>query len=1481
MAGVSLTSHEGYHVGDAVYFNHPTECWVRGTLTTIIRVTKKDGFTHVLYGCSAVVSARYLPSLSENPSLVHVYPLQQQDVHHIIESCVEPTEHNTLNDLLDLSYLHDATLLEQVRVRYYENLIYTHIGPITLALNPYDFTLPNYTDNNMAKYVMEGPKVIDAPSKNLPHAWTVAHYSYWRMCSDKRNQSVIVSGESGAGKTETAKIVVKYIGVVSTAQCSLQEKSGAEELTHKVNLTSPILEAFGNAKTKKNDNSSRFGKFMKVFFKQSPTGGVMTGASITVYLLERSRIVTHSKGERGYHSFYQLLASNGDAVKNRRLNKLQLSCAEDYRCTAVGNATTIEGVNDAKDFEDVMRAMEFVGMTEAECNAVWNTVGAVLHLLSLEFKALTDDECCVDMTAQNTAVHVRMAKELLGLPDDTFFKELVTTTQLTRGETIVRKLRVAQALDLCEGIAKVLYEALFLWLVGRINELIKSPSEDEREEMPWIGLLDIFGFENFSNGNSFEQLCINLANEALQNHYNSIVFTRDIEECHKEGINTEGVVFYDNQPCMDLICGVDFSGCGPGGSSRTTNKMSILHLLDEESSLAKGSDLAFREKVCDAYGGRLLDGKGGHPNFLRVKTDRSSFVVRHYAGNVTYNVEGFRAKNCDATKQTLKDAICSSTIPFVASLLDRKASGAGMAGKATVSAFFKKQLVQLMTELNGTHPHWIRCIKPHVSKKPRMFNGCEVMTQMRSAGVLETIKIRQNSFSVRLPFADFLRAHKVLTLELHPSVLAFCRSLSVTLAGFQAPFPANASEGEMVREILRRAGSDSNSQGQVGRTKVFLRMETSQHLASIVRTAQKGCLLMIQAATRWTSSCGTAHRKYLRHQLQLVAAALRSICSQLWMRRMELRQKENYFLTVFRWILLVQNAEAERRSCLEEEEGTTHLLLLHSADKERDAITHLLLKRREEEDAAIQRALIIMESEARCALEKDGVVSLKCLYEAMGLIILEENARDDLELEETMERRSTLEHAQREMNRHLALWFVHVTEKQRLELLETEGAHRRRTTEEESTTFALLCGLHRLLLSETMARGFLLEEESDAFSDWRQGWDSEWLRMEKLWLARNCITGRRMILLLQKSEVEARRRVEYLYNHSVVELLEAAVQGEARALESERERLALEEEERRLLEEEAHFIANEEERRRFNAIREAAQQHWSNLLEEERLVKEIKRVEKANQTILAAKAELTREYTLLCRRKEIAGGRSSPMANKFRDMRELEEHRHHQKALSHKLATNQKLLLDMERNLMVFRSKTSLRPPSRQTPSLVQSTSSPQPREDISLHALQHVSVSGEGSLHLIHRMHLMKGLANSRARESSRMPGALTAANRLEVYRKSRERRKREASAAQITKTKAPSPCSDCAEREMRTRLTSAQRPPPVDYCLQRNPFEDDWAPAPPDADALYWVSTPQGERVPLLPVEKYNFSGPRDNDTNGCGCRDYRDPYLYCFAR
>ncbi|EKG07640.1 myosin heavy chain, putative [Trypanosoma cruzi] len=1481
MAEASVTSHDGYCVGDAVYFNHPTECWIRGTLNIIKRVTKRDGFTHILYGCSAVTSDRYLPSLSETPSLVHVYPLKKQDIHHIIDSCVEPTEHTTLNDLLELSYLHDATLLEQVRVRYYENLIYTHIGPIALALNPYDYTLPNYTDDNMPKYVMEGSKVIEAPSKNLPHAWTVAHYSYWRMCTDGLNQSITVSGESGAGKTETAKIVLKYIGVVSTAQCGSQEKSGAEEITKKVNLTSPILEAFGNAKTRRNDNSSRFGKFMKVFFRQSPTGGVMTGASIKVYLLERSRVVTHGKGERGYHSFYQLLANNGEAAKRHRLSQLQLTRAEDYRCTAVGNATIIEGVNDADDFEEVMRAMEFVGMSEAECNAVWNTVGAVLHLLSLQFKALNDDECCIDMNAQNVEMHLRMVKELLGLPDDVLFKELVTTTQLTRGETIVRKLRLTQAVDLCEGIAKVLYEALFLWLVARINELIIPSSQDEEKRMQWIGLLDIFGFENFSSGNSFEQLCINLANETLQNHYNSIIFTRDIEECHKEGINTEGVLFYDNQPCLDLICGVDFSGCGPGGSSKTTNKMSILHLLDEESSLAKGSDLTFREKVCDLYGGRLLDGKGGHPNFLRLKTDRSSFVIRHYAGDVTYNVEGFRVKNCDATKEVLKGAIRSSTISFVASLLSSKTSDSGLAVKSTVGSFFKNQLVQLMTEINGTHPHWIRCIKPHSTKKPRMFNGNEVMTQMRSAGVLETIKIRQNSFSVRLPFAEFLRAHKVLMTNLHPMVSKYCQTLNMKLTEFQIPFHPHDTEEEKIREILRRAGVNSNAQAQVGRSKVFLKLEISQHLASIVRAVQNGCMLMIQAAARCIFSCRTLHVHYLRRQHQIITAAVFSHRSRLQMRLLELREKEQYLLNAFRVILLVQKDEMEARIALEENERAEHRILFGKAKEEKDGIIQLLLKRREEQDVVEQQTFAEVESQTRCDIEEAELISRQYLYEGTRLLTLEENARDDVEVEESMERRSSFEHGYMQIKRHLAAWLMQVANKQQLDFLAAEDTQRRITTQEESTTFNMFCTLYDLILSELLARVSLAKEEKDAFSDWCKSWDTEWLHVEKLWLARKSITDRRMILLLQKKERDARINLERSYNYSIMELLESLSQNEQDALRREKERLALEEEERMLLEEEALFLAREEEKRRFNAVREAAQQLWQNVLEDKRLVREIRRHEERTKGIFAAKAQLTREYTLMCRRKEIAKGKAITGLNGAGDRKKLEEYLHKQNILSQALANHQRLLLEMETNLVEFRSKTSLNSPLRRSPSLLGPAGFIKAREDFSLYSLKNVSVSTEGSMNLIHRMSMVKELACSRARGPSMTPGAIAAANRLEVYRQNRERRKRETSETMIRQNAIMPLRAEREENSMSTCLKSERGVHSMDYFLHRNPLKDDWVPGPTDSKGLYWMFTPNGERVPLPSIEKCNSSGVYINDEHNCACGNSPEPYFPSFSR
>ncbi|ORC89982.1 myosin heavy chain [Trypanosoma theileri] len=1446
MTDISLQSNNGYHVGDTIYFKHPTESWIRGSLTTIKRVSKKDGFTRVVYGCSSLLQECYMGDLLNDPSLLHVYPLQEEDIHHILESCKEPTAFNTLNDLLDLAYLHDATLLEQVRVRYYENLIYTHIGPIMLALNPYDFTLPNYTEDKMPKYIAEGSSVIEGRSQNLPHAWTVAHYSYWRMCSDNYNQSIIVSGESGAGKTETAKIVVKYIGAVSTTQCSLKEKASIEEMTKKVRLTSPILEAFGNAKTRRNDNSSRFGKFMKVFFKPSPNGAVVTGSLINVYLLERSRVVTHGFDERGYHSFYQLLARDNSTEKQQRLDQLQLNSAENYQCTSIGGATIIEGVNDANDFNDVMQAMRFVGMSTTDIDQVWNTVGVVLHLLSLKFKTVTDDECCIDMTEKDAKLHIQMVKELLGLSDDIFFKELTTTTHLTRGETIIRKLRQSQALDLCEGVAKALYESLFLWLVGRINELIKPPQVSNQSLVSWIGLLDIFGFENFSHGNSFEQLCINLANETLQNHYNSVVFTRDMDECRKEGINTENVVFYDNQPCLDLICGLDFSSCGPNGGSKITNKMSILHLLDEESVLAKGNDLSFREKICDLYGGRLLDGKGGHSNFLRVKTDRSSFIIKHYAGDVIYNVDGFRAKNSDTTKESLKDAIRSSTIPFIASLLNQKSSETVMSVKYTVGSFFKNQLIQLMNEINGTHPHWIRCIKPHSSKKPHMFNGNEVMVQMRSAGVLETVKIRQNSFSVRLPFVDFVKAHRVILTSISPIIASLGHFDEYDVKKFQTSFPLNLFDREAALEIMRRTGVHSFNQGQVGKTKVFLKANVSQHLSSIVRAIQRGCILTIQTALCQYRSRREVHIRHLRLQLRIITATIYALHSQHEMRQRELHQKERYLLQTFRGILLLQNNELEERNLLEKEQHDAFSVIQEMSVKDHADIHERWFKQKQKEYQAKREALEDAENSSRSLFLTDEAISRGLLRELMGFNISEKDGRDDIELEEAMERKTSLGNAYEVFLLRLKQWFLQKVEEERLKLVDLEMEYRKKVQRYEHHNLCCILAFIDLFLEELSSRTSIIREEECCFEEYADTWAKEWTEVEKHWWTRKSIIDRRALLLLQRTEAEVRLGTESAYNKSLTALIEALVENERVARQRENERLELEEEERMLLVEESLAREREEERQRNDAVRKAAQMLWQNMLEDQRLVKEVKRMEEHINKIRMAQAQLTREYTLLCRRREIAQRKSGPVVKNAIEMKELEEYRQKQKNLSHSLLTAQQKLLEMQDKIMTFRYSNRLESLTHKEPSEIQCNELPALQEDVSLLSLRRMSVSEEGSMNLIHRMNITTGMAHSWARESSVSSSTISAFNRLQVYRRSRDQQKR-LNLQMMTDTTPKS-----QKQDSKSRL-------PTDYCemtknnfIERNPFKSDWSPGVPDRYGTYWVYTPNGDRVPLVPFEK-----------------------------
>eukprot|EP00760_Papus_ankaliazontas_P021731 PhM_4_TR18728/c2_g6_i1/m.11802/K10357/MYO5; myosin V len=630
--------------GMSCFAYHPEHAWVAAT------VTSWDGKTGSV---TCTEGKQTVTKLKED----HIFVLDQEVMKE------------EKDDLLHLAVLHDSTLLACLKTRYMKDIVYTNIGSIVVALNPFNFKIPWYMDAKMPDYLAEGERI----ENNLPHSWAVAHNTFYEMRNDSCDQCVLVSGESGAGKTEASKIVMKYLGAVSSLHGDDKEKQAGTVVGQRMMQSNPILEAFGNAKTVRNDNSSRFGKFMKIKFNGE---GFLTGADITKYLLEKSRIITAAPNERVYHSFYNLL-------KGPDREKFGLEPLSTYKTVNSGKCTDVHGMDDSQDYVVVCESMEQCGLRKDEINSLWQTLGGILTLQNLDVQP--DDEGA-KMDATNEALAVRAA-EMWKIDPTTLKNELLTTTIVVNKEATVKVLNPVKAIDARDSLCKATYDNVFSTLVDRINKTIDTPDCTN-----WIGLLDIFGFEDFEI-NSFEQLCINLTNETLQGHYNSYIFTRDMEECRAEGINVDSVEFPDNTPCIDLMA-------AKGG---------ILALLDEECSLGKGTDMGFLDNITLKFNSK-------NPFFEKKRLAKSSFVVHHYAGSVSYEVENFLEKNRDTLKDSFKLLMRSSTDALVASLLPSPEEATGRA--LTVGGFFKNQLHKLMDLINSTNPHWIRCVKPHPAKKP-------------------------------------------------------------------------------------------------------------------------------------------------------------------------------------------------------------------------------------------------------------------------------------------------------------------------------------------------------------------------------------------------------------------------------------------------------------------------------------------------------------------------------------------------------------------------------------------------------------------------------------------------------------------------------------------------------------------------------------------------------------------------------------------
>ncbi|RLN39590.1 myosin-1-like [Panicum miliaceum] len=623
-----------------------------------------------------------------------------------------------VDDLMQLSYLSEPSVLYNLQYRYSQDMIYTKAGPVLVAVNPFK------------KVSLYGTEYIDAyrnKTMDSPHVYAIADAALREMKRDEVNQSIIISGESGAGKTETAKIAMQYLA-------SLGGGSGIE---YEILQTNPILEAFGNAKTLRNDNSSRFGKLIEIHFS---TTGRICGAMIQTFLLEKSRVVQCAVGERSYHIFYQLCAGAPASLRE----KLNLKKVDEYKYLKQSCCYSIAGVDDAQMFRTVTEAMNIVHISKEDQENVFAMVSAVLWLGDVSFSVIDNEnhvEIIVDEASKTVA-------ELLGCSIEDLNLALSKRHMKVNSENIVQKLTLAQATDTRDALAKSVYASLFEWLVEQIN---KSLSVGKRRTGRSISILDIYGFESFDK-NSFEQFCINYANERLQQHFNRHLFKLEQEEYVEDGIDWAKVDFEDNQDCLNLF---------------EKKPLGLLSLLDEESTFPNATDLTFANKLKQHLNSNsCFRGERG-----------KAFAVHHYAGEVAYDSSGFLEKNRDLLHMDSIQLLakCKSSLPqmFASKMLAQSdnsisvpyRSSAADSQKLSVAMKFKGQLFQLMQRLESTTPHFIRCIKPNNLQLPAIYEQGLVLQQLKCCGVLEVVRISRSGYPTRMTHQKFARRYGFLLLE--------------------------------------------------------------------------------------------------------------------------------------------------------------------------------------------------------------------------------------------------------------------------------------------------------------------------------------------------------------------------------------------------------------------------------------------------------------------------------------------------------------------------------------------------------------------------------------------------------------------------------------------------------------------------------------------------------------------------------------------
>jgi len=753
-----------------------------------------------------------------------------------------------LDDLVNLIRLDEESILDSLRARFDRDLPYTLCGQICVSVNPFKW-LPLYTDERVKEYA-----AADNPFSELPpHLYAISHAAHRRLVAALEagtppSQSVLVSGESGAGKTEATKIMLRYLAAVNSvhttsfstrmfgAAAAAPADGALSGLTERVLRSSPVLESFGNAQTLRNHNSSRFGKFLKLMYGPD---GEQESAAISSYLLERSRVVRPPAGEANYHVLYQF-AGGCEPEAREALEVLSTEAYGSALPAGSGRMKEGDGLHRPEAWKETVAALEVVGFGPDEVQTLRRMLSAVLHLTSLAFDEAEDSHGQRAAAVCDTAASGRAAR-CLQVPQTALEEGLTSRTTIVGGETLVKALDAVQAADAADALAKAVYGRMFESIVARINQLVGGKEGD----LPFIGILDIFGFEAFET-NSFEQLCINFANEMLQAQFNADTFRFQQAEYEAEGVPWQHIEYEDNTAIIELLA---------------ARRVGAFALLDEECRLQTGTADSFIEKLARSRpaGDELFS----VPKLKRAKGG-AEFSIKHYAGLVTYETSLFIVKNTDPLLPELSELMGNSECAPLAALFppDAKKEGGGKSRalfSTTVGTRFKEQLGSLMSAIQATHVHYVRCVKPNPKSVSAEFDNALVAEQLRCAGMLEAIRISRAAYPHRLPCGAFLQ-------------------LFGGLAGAAAAKGATPVDraGSAAAALLPDGGYC------VGKTKVFLRPGVMPRLEARRTVRRAMAVIALQTAFR-----GQRARK--AHKATLRATAAVQMAVRRWIARRRAR----------------------------------------------------------------------------------------------------------------------------------------------------------------------------------------------------------------------------------------------------------------------------------------------------------------------------------------------------------------------------------------------------------------------------------------------------------------------------------------------------------------------------------------------------------------------------------------------------------------